>query len=279
MKYSRAAMLLSIAATSLAHAQSAGQWVVNAGWMHLAPQDSSQPLTVNALGQSTVVPGSGSTLANANTARQWFLDQGGRDIDRHFVAVSTAVERVRAQIVSGLRRESTNPNNISSKLWWRTAFPNHPYGRPSGGTLESLPLIQPEDLRAYHQRNLARDNLKIAVVGDIDASTRFYRDILGLELETVMPIPSDRVTIAFLPVGEVKIELVCPTDETTGVARFLASKGEGFHHVCFEVEDIEQAYIQSWKIGAKAISIYRDGSKRTQPLRRSQSSTRKCRRC
>ena len=67
MKYSRAAMLLSIAATSLAHAQSAGQWVVNAGWMHLAPQDSSQPLTVNALGQSTVVPGSGSTLANANT--------------------------------------------------------------------------------------------------------------------------------------------------------------------------------------------------------------------
>ena len=50
MKYSRAAMLLSIAATSLAHAQSAGQWVVNAGWMHLAPQDSSQPLTVNALG-------------------------------------------------------------------------------------------------------------------------------------------------------------------------------------------------------------------------------------
>ena len=84
---------------------------------------------------------------------------------------ASAVERVRAQIVSGLRRESTNPNNISSKLWWRTAFPNHPYGRPSGGTLESLPLIQPEDLRAYHQRNLARDNLKIAVVGDIDATT------------------------------------------------------------------------------------------------------------
>jgi methylmalonyl-CoA epimerase len=78
------------------------------------------------------------------------------------------------------------------------------------------------------------------VVGDIDASTRFYRDILGLELETVMPIPSDRVTIAFLPVGEVKIELVCPTDETTGVARFLASKGEGFHHVCFEVGNLAE---------------------------------------
>ncbi|MGA4275675.1 OmpW/AlkL family protein [Ralstonia nicotianae] len=67
MKYTRAAMLLSIAATSFAHAQSAGQWVVNAGWMHLAPQDSSRPLTVDALGQSSTVAGSGSTLANANT--------------------------------------------------------------------------------------------------------------------------------------------------------------------------------------------------------------------
>ncbi|MEW6449358.1 MAG: pitrilysin family protein [Pseudomonadota bacterium] len=82
-----------------------------------------------------------------------------------------AVERVRAQVLSGLRRETTNPNNISSKVWWRTAFPHHPYGRPSGGTLESLPLIQTEDIRDYVKRNFARDNLKIAVVGDIDAAT------------------------------------------------------------------------------------------------------------
>ena len=52
-----------------------------------------------------------------------------------------------------------------------------------------------------------------------------------------MDIPSDRVRIAFLGVGESKIELVEPTDDTTGVARFLASKGEGFHHVCFEVAE------------------------------------------
>jgi methylmalonyl-CoA epimerase len=48
----------------------------------------------------------------------------------------------------------------------------------------------------------------------------------------------DRVTIAFLPIGESKLELVMPTDGSTGVARFLASKGEGFHHVCFEVPHI-----------------------------------------
>ena len=53
-----------------------------------------------------------------------------------------------------------------------------------------------------------------------------------------MDIASDRVRIAFLPVGESKVELVQPTDESTGVARFLASKGEGFHHVCFEVVDL-----------------------------------------
>lgn len=76
------------------------------------------------------------------------------------------------------------------------------------------------------------------IVRNLDASLGLYRDILGLEVETVMDIASDRVRIAFLPVGESKVELVQPTDESTGVARFLASKGEGFHHVCFEVVDL-----------------------------------------
>jgi methylmalonyl-CoA epimerase len=78
------------------------------------------------------------------------------------------------------------------------------------------------------------------VVRSIDEALRLYRDLLGLELETVMDIPSDRVRIAFLRVGESKVELVEPTDDTTGVARFLESKGEGFHHVCFEVADLAE---------------------------------------
>ena len=68
-----------------------------------------------------------------------------------------------------------------------------------------------------------------------------YRDMLGLPVELVLPIESDGVTIAFLPVGESKIELVQPTDDTTGVARFLGRKGEGFHHVCLEVADLAAA--------------------------------------
>jgi methylmalonyl-CoA epimerase len=67
-----------------------------------------------------------------------------------------------------------------------------------------------------------------------------YRDLLGLPLETIMDIESDHVRIAFLGVGESKVELVEPTDDTTGVARFLANKGEGFHHVCFEVANLAE---------------------------------------
>ena len=81
------------------------------------------------------------------------------------------------------------------------------------------------------------------VVASIEDALRFWRDTLGLPLETVMEIEQDRVRIAFLSVGETKVELVQPTDETTGVARFLASKGEGFHHVCFEVPNLAETLL------------------------------------
>jgi methylmalonyl-CoA epimerase len=77
------------------------------------------------------------------------------------------------------------------------------------------------------------------VVRDLEAALGFYRDRLGLPVELVLPIESDGVTIAFLPLGESKIELVMPTDSSTGVARFLESRGEGFHHVCLEVADVD----------------------------------------
>jgi methylmalonyl-CoA/ethylmalonyl-CoA epimerase len=87
-------------------------------------------------------------------------------------------------------------------------------------------------------RRLGKVHHVALIVRDLDEALGFWRDTLGLPVELVLPIQTDRVTIAFLPVGESKVELVMPTDETTGVARFLASKGEGFHHVCFEVEDL-----------------------------------------
>ncbi|HLA15411.1 MAG TPA: methylmalonyl-CoA epimerase [Candidatus Limnocylindrales bacterium] len=81
------------------------------------------------------------------------------------------------------------------------------------------------------------------VVAELEPALRFWRDALGFSLDTVQSIPSDRVEIAFLPAGDVKIELVRPTDDTTGVARYLANKGEGIHHVCFEVPNLAEALL------------------------------------
>jgi methylmalonyl-CoA/ethylmalonyl-CoA epimerase len=93
-------------------------------------------------------------------------------------------------------------------------------------------------------RRLGRVHHVALIVADLERSLGFWRDSLGLPVDLVQPIDADRVTIAFLPVGESKVELVMPTDDTTGVARFLASKGEGFHHVCFEVGNLSETLLR-----------------------------------
>jgi zinc protease len=69
-----------------------------------------------------------------------------------------------------LRRQTTSPNHLSSEAWWRAAFPGHPYGRDTKGTLASVPQITADDMRDYVRRVFARNELKIAIVGDIDAA-------------------------------------------------------------------------------------------------------------
>ena len=89
-------------------------------------------------------------------------------------------------------------------------------------------------------RRLGKVHHIALIVASIQDALGFWRDLLGLPLETIMDIPSDHVRIAFLAVGESKVELVEPTDDSTGVARFLAKQGEGFHHVCFEVANLSE---------------------------------------
>jgi methylmalonyl-CoA/ethylmalonyl-CoA epimerase len=81
------------------------------------------------------------------------------------------------------------------------------------------------------------------VVQDLDAALQVYRDVLGLPLARVEEVPAEKVKVAFLPLpeGDGEVELVQPTDEDTGIARFLAKRGEGMHHICFEVDDIQVA--------------------------------------
>ena len=116
-----------------------------------------------------------------------------------------------------------------------------------------MPKPAPDNRVPAHIRGLGKVHHVALVVGSIENALGLWRDQLGLELETVMDIGTDRVRIAFLTVGESKVELVEPTDETTGVARFLASKGEGFHHVCFEVPDLAAALVALAAAGLELI--------------------------
>lgn len=87
---------------------------------------------------------------------------------------------------------------------------------------------------------LGLDHVAI-VVEDLDAAIRMYRDVLGLELVEVEEVPEQQVRTAIFGHGMGRIELISPTVKSSGVARFLEKRGEGLHHICIEVEDIEAA--------------------------------------
>ncbi len=84
---------------------------------------------------------------------------------------SSDVERVRAQVLSGLRRDTSNPTSLASRKFLEVTFGDHSYGRQATGTLESVPTINVADMRDYVRRVLAKDTLRIAVVGDVDPAT------------------------------------------------------------------------------------------------------------
>jgi len=85
---------------------------------------------------------------------------------------------------------------------------------------------------------LKKINHVAVVISDINEALKFWRDALGIELDHVEDVPSQKAMVAFLPVGESEIELVKPTAEDTGAAKFLAERGGGMHHLCFEVDDV-----------------------------------------
>lgn len=90
-----------------------------------------------------------------------------------------AAERVRGQLLAGLAYAARDPDRVASEQWSALAFAGHPYGRPANGTAASLEAIGSAELRDFWSRNFAKDNLRVVVVGDIDAAT------LGRVLDTV----------------------------------------------------------------------------------------------
>ena len=77
-------------------------------------------------------------------------------------------------------------------------------------------------------------------VRSIEEAKRFY-EVMGLQVEGYEVVEEQKVRVAFVPVGETRIELLEPTSEDSPVAKFIAKRGEGIHHIAFEVEDIEKA--------------------------------------
>jgi len=97
------------------------------------------------------------------------------------------------------------------------------------------------------------DHVAIAVK-DLDDALAFYREALGLEVTGRREVPAEGVEIAFLPTDDTEIELISPLDPENSIGRFLEKRGEGIHHLCVGVEDIEAAVAQLQDEGARVLS-------------------------
>ena len=96
------------------------------------------------------------------------------------------------------------------------------------------------------------DHIGIAV-GDLAASLAFFRDALGLEVDAPEDVPSQRVRAHFLQAGEAAIELVEPTADDSPIAKFVAKRGPGIHHVALRVDDIVAALAELKAKGVRLI--------------------------
>jgi zinc protease len=156
-----------------------------------------------------------------------------------------AIERVRAQIVAGLKFDENDPETVASLAWDRLAFQNHPYGRPIKGTIESISAITRDDLKNYARRVFARDKLVISVVGDIDPET------LGKALDHLfgdLPLHSELAPVADAnpPLGPTR-EII-EMDVPQSVAQF------GHRGIPRKDDDFIPAYVLNYIIGGGGFS-------------------------
>ena len=96
------------------------------------------------------------------------------------------------------------------------------------------------------------DHVGIAVK-DLDQAMKLYREAFGLKPDMVYESPHTKAKIAFFTVGEVKIELLQPVDENSVIGKFIEKKGEGFHHIAYEVKDIDESLRRLETKGVKLV--------------------------
>lgn len=96
------------------------------------------------------------------------------------------------------------------------------------------------------------DHIGIAT-NSIDSAARFYLESLGLQLEHVEEVPSQKVRVAMLPVGETQVELLEPTSDDSPISKFLNKRGPGIHHLAVGVSDIRASLAELRQKGARLI--------------------------
>jgi len=92
------------------------------------------------------------------------------------------------------------------------------------------------------------------VVDDMEKSLSFWRDALGMKLNGLNDVPAEKSQVAFLPLAGSEIELVKPTSDDSGIAKYLAKRGPGMHHICIEVDDIEGMLAKLTSSGIRLIN-------------------------
>jgi methylmalonyl-CoA/ethylmalonyl-CoA epimerase len=92
------------------------------------------------------------------------------------------------------------------------------------------------------------------VVDDMEKALSFWRDALGMELHELRDVPAEKSQVAFLPLPGSEVELVMPTTDDSGIAKYLAKRGAGMHHICLEVDDIEGMVAQLKSRGVRLIN-------------------------
>lgn len=105
---------------------------------------------------------------------------------------------------------------------------------------------------------ITKINHVAVVVDDMEKSLAFWRDALGLTMTELRDVPGEAAQIAFLPIAGSEVELVRPTTEDSGLAKYLAKRGPGMHHICLEVDNI-QAMMEQLK--TRGIRLINDAPK------------------
>lgn len=103
-------------------------------------------------------------------------------------------------------------------------------------------------------KKIKKINHIAVVVENIDVALNFWQDAMGLQLDHIEDVPSQKSKVAFLPIGDCEVELVAPTTDDSGMARYLQNRGPGIHHLCFEVTGIEELMADLKEKGVRLIN-------------------------